>query len=979
VEQFLKDLPPQIDQLRARPAEKDWLGDVHVTLDAYRNGHRVLGGEQRRHVLADGSPAPKTSRDLSAVTFDDRAPAIDDARARALAREALRDIGERVQLERSELLYVPDGDAYQLVYEVDIVLAGVAPSSMEWRVSLDPQTGSVLAKANQMRHLDGTGKSRINGTIPLKTSFKSHVEGYVLEDFSRASLGTVHTVSALDADGLIADPLAEFTDLDNVFGNGGDMTNQHSANGPLSDTGQTSGVDAHNGMAWTWDLFLYLFKRPGPLANAEGMTAVVHSADVSSFWLHSSKRVYVARAQNGCPAQTDISTLGHELGHGFYRTYVTDIYFGEPGGINEATSDIIGKVTDIYSRTSTRRTDGRPPEGLAQTWPDWTIPICGSQSRNMARPSLEGDPDAWSDTTFLLGPHQASGPINRMFHFLAQGTARPGYPNGETSPFLPGGMVGIGIPAAFKIYYRAVIGYLVNYNPQFADLRSAMEQAATTATERQAVQDAFAAINVGPPADRIPPVVTGGTYLTGTGSELLIPASDAGGLKSVQYGTWGVVTAAPWSVTVPLNVGPGTRSLYVCAEDHALNRTCTTVTVIVDNSGPVISTFTLPTPLIPKVSRNVTIAAQDPAGIRSVELFFNTTLLWEQTFVNDPTSINMLAPMQLPQPLADGVYAIELVLTDVVGNRSTWVKNITWDKTKPTCRNVDPDANYIAGDWLNQQSLDSLTGIAGSSVLFDGASIHERGPCGAGCSFGARIPANATVGLHTVTQVCRDVAGNVATVPRTIRITLAPVVILRLVTRTHNSATFRTHVTDADGLHHVTERLECTSSGNHPLSSPVSGAIYDVTRTVSGLVFGETCELRVQAVDSLQVESVWRRMSFTVTWPPAPPPPSSCNTMVHSGGGDPVTHIIPVGRTSGFVDFDYDTYTVSDQLTLSCDGAGTVNNQPYATTFCVATDGWTASNHIPFNCPSGRIRVDVTPNCQTTGNTLWDFKLGCGY
>src|SRR5687767_1304237 len=69
VEQFLKDLPPQIHELRARPAEKDWLGDVHVTLDAYRNGHRVRGGEQRRHVLANGSAAPKTSRDLSAVTF----------------------------------------------------------------------------------------------------------------------------------------------------------------------------------------------------------------------------------------------------------------------------------------------------------------------------------------------------------------------------------------------------------------------------------------------------------------------------------------------------------------------------------------------------------------------------------------------------------------------------------------------------------------------------------------------------------------------------------------------------------------------------------------------------------------------------------------------------------------------------------------------------------------------------------------------
>lgn len=977
---FAKELPPQIDELRARPPEKDWRGDVHVTLDSYRNGHRVRGAEQRRHVLADGSAAPKTSRDLSAVTFDDRVPAIDDTRARTLAREALRDIGERVKLERSELLYVREGDVYRLVYEVEIVLARVAPANREWRVSIDPQTGSVLEKVNQMLHLDGTGKSRINGTIPLKTASSWTFGGYVLEDYSRAILGTLHTVSSLDADGFGAD-MAEFTDADNVFGNGGDMTNQFDgANGPLSDTGQTSGVDAHNGMAWTWDLFLYLFKRPGPLADGSGMTAVVHSEDPSSFWLNASKQLHIARAQSGCPAQTTIWILAHEIGHGFYRTYVTDYYYGEPGGIHEATADIIGKVTEIYSKSSIPTSDG-PPKGLAQTWADWTLPICGHPGRNMARPSLTGDPDAWSNNIAFLGAHHASGPINRMFHFLAQGTARPGYENGETSPFLPSGMVGIGIPKAFALYYRAVVGYLVNENPMFLDLRSAMEQAATTAPELHAIQDAFAAINVGQPADRIAPVVTGGTYLTGPGRELLIPASDAGGLKSVQYGIWGVVTEAPWSITVPSNAS-GTYSLYVCAEDQALNRTCTFATVIVDGAPPTISNFAIEHPLRPLVSRSVTIAAQDTHGIRRAELFLNavpnTTLLWEQTFAANPTSINMTTTMTLPQGLADGVYAIELVVTDVAGNRKTWVKNITWDKTKPTCRSVDPDANYIAGAYLNQESRDSLTGIASSSILFDGVSIYEGGACGAGCVFGARIPANASVGDHTVTQICRDIAGNVASVPRTIRITLAPVVILTLVNRTAGSATLRTHVTDPDGLYRVTERLECTTSGNHPISAPVSGTTFDVTRTVGGLVNGETCELRVQAVDNLQVESVWKRMSFVVKVP-TPPPTPACNTMVHSGGADPVTHVIAVGRTSGFVDFDYETYNVSDQLTLRCDGAGTINNQSYATTFCVATNGWASSHHIPFNCPSGRIRVEVAPNCATAGQTLWDFKLGCGY
>jgi len=100
--------------------------------------------------------------------------------------------------------------------------------------------------------------------------------------------------------------------------------------------------------------------------------------------------------------------------------------------------------------------------------------------------------------------HYSSGPMNRFFYFLSQGApsdaASPAY-----SPYLPGGMAGVGNDKAARIWYTAMSEWLTPV-ARYADARVAGIAAATElygdgSPEVQAVRNAFAAINVGSVSD----------------------------------------------------------------------------------------------------------------------------------------------------------------------------------------------------------------------------------------------------------------------------------------------------------------------------------------------------------------------------------------------------------------------------------------------------------------------------------------------
>ncbi|HCZ33166.1 MAG TPA: peptidase M4, partial [Holophagaceae bacterium] len=93
--------------------------------------------------------------------------------------------------------------------------------------------------------------------------------------------------------------------------------------------------------------------------------------------------------------------------------------------------------------------------------------------------------------------HYSSGPMNRCFYFLSQGTGTGNY----ASTYLPGGMTGIGNDKAGRIVYKALTAYMTS-STTYAGAKTACLNAAVAlgypvgSVEYTAVVNAFKAINV---------------------------------------------------------------------------------------------------------------------------------------------------------------------------------------------------------------------------------------------------------------------------------------------------------------------------------------------------------------------------------------------------------------------------------------------------------------------------------------------------
>ena len=128
----------------------------------------------------------------------------------------------------------------------------------------------------------------------------------------------------------------------------------------------------------------------------------------------------------------------------------------------------------------------------------------GTPLRWMYKPSKDGSsPDAWSSSIRRIDVHYSSGPNNRMFYFLAQGSNAD-----KTSDYYskylvkaPAAMTGVGLDKAYRIWFKANTTKFTS-STNYADARLKMIAAATelygaNSAEVKAVTRAYAAINVG--------------------------------------------------------------------------------------------------------------------------------------------------------------------------------------------------------------------------------------------------------------------------------------------------------------------------------------------------------------------------------------------------------------------------------------------------------------------------------------------------
>ncbi len=94
-----------------------------------------------------------------------------------------------------------------------------------------------------------------------------------------------------------------------------------------------------------------------------------------------------------------------------------------------------------------------------------------------------------------------------------------------------------------------------------------------------------------------------------------------------------------------------------------------------------------------------------------------------------------------------------------------------------------------------------------------------------------------------------------------------------------------------------------------------------------------------------------------------------CGAQTFSGADTPETHVVDMGKTSGTFTFDYNTYSIPDEIRVYYESA---------TLFDTGCVGATGHPSLKFSGGTRSVTVQVFPNCNgNTSGTAWDFTVGC--
>ena len=363
--------------------------------------------------------------------------------------------------------------------------------------------GRVLQEISAMHNVVGSGKSQYNGTVPINTTLSGST--YSMLDATRGTGGTFGGLAITNANhGTSAGSI--YTNTTNTWGDG----LQYISGGSTTNAnGQTAAVNALWGAMNTYDTLKNVlgWSSLNGQNTAFYIAAHVNNNYDNAYYDDSCKCMFIGDGSSFYSLGS-IDVIGHEMGHGVTAATSNLTYSGESGGLNESNSDITGDMVEAYARAG--GTGSVVPAGN-----DWEvgkeIAKDGVALRHMKKPSQDGSsPDAWSTSTKNLDVHYSSGPNNRMFYFLSQGSnATVG--NDAYSSYLvktPKAMTGIGNDKAFRIWFKALTTKFTA-STNYADARAkvllaAQELYGVGSKEAIAVQRAYAAINVGADIDEGP-------------------------------------------------------------------------------------------------------------------------------------------------------------------------------------------------------------------------------------------------------------------------------------------------------------------------------------------------------------------------------------------------------------------------------------------------------------------------------------------
>ncbi|MER5499359.1 M4 family metallopeptidase [Streptomyces sp. NPDC002561] len=445
------------EKLIVRDVIKDADGTVHTRYERTYAGLPVLGGDLVTHTAAGGK--------LKGVTKATEARiAVPSTTAKIKTAAAAR-----------KVVWASDGKP---VLALETVKKGVQKDGTPSRMHIitDANTGKELRRFEAIE--TGVGHSQYSGDVDLTTTGSG--SGFELTDGERGGHKTYDLNQGESGTGDLV------TDDDDTWGDGtgGDR--------------QTAAVDAAYGAAQTWDFYKSAFGREGIAGDGKAAYSRVHYGDsyVNAFWDDSCFCMTYGDGADNKSALTAIDVAGHEMSHGLTSSTANLDYYGESGGLNEATSDILGTSVEFAADNSTDVGDYLIGEKI-------DINGDGTPLRYMDEPSKDGgSADYWDSSVGDLDVHYSSGVANHFFYLLSEGSGAKTI-NGVDydSPTSDGSTVtGIGRDKAVQIWYKALAEYMTS-STDYAGAREATEKAATDlygadSEELSAVQAAWSGVNV---------------------------------------------------------------------------------------------------------------------------------------------------------------------------------------------------------------------------------------------------------------------------------------------------------------------------------------------------------------------------------------------------------------------------------------------------------------------------------------------------
>ncbi|MEU6597381.1 M4 family metallopeptidase [Streptomyces flaveolus] len=466
------------EKLVVKDVVKDADGTLHTRYERTYGGLPVLGGDLVVTTAGSGKTMDVIRATNATLKVAGLTPAVSKAAAEQQAVQRAKALGGTKSAADSvrKVIWAASGKPV-LAYET--VVGGLQDDGTpnQLHVISDAATGKKLFQYQGVKN--GIGNTQYSGQVTLTTTQSGST--YTLTDGARGGHKTYNLNRGTSGTGTL------FSQTSDTWGNG---TTSNAA---------TAGADAHYGAAVTWDFYKSAFGRSGIRNDGVGAYSRVHYGNsyVNAFWDDSCFCMTYGDGSGNAKPLTAIDVAGHEMSHGVTSNTADLNYSGESGGLNEATSDIMGTGVEFYANNSSDVGDYLIGEKI-------DINGNGTPLRYMDKPSKDGaSKDSWYSGIGGVDVHYSSGPANHFFYLLSEGSGAKvingvSY-NSPTADGLP--VTGIGRDKALQIWYRALTTKwtsTTNYaGARTGTLAAAGELYGTTSAEYKAVQDAWAGVGVG--------------------------------------------------------------------------------------------------------------------------------------------------------------------------------------------------------------------------------------------------------------------------------------------------------------------------------------------------------------------------------------------------------------------------------------------------------------------------------------------------